>query len=182
MYLSSCSFHNQLKSIHLNGKVNRRVDCLIHYLLQYEKDAFFRYKRDRQLPSVMNRKMKLEMSRHQQGLQIPTGKVHVSSCVPIVAMNKINVHFHAIGIPIGKRGTGMACRECIRVQSWWIHGCLQVHHMPRMLTPVPTWWCDMHRSWMPVSLPSHVHLWQEVLRLQQWAYLHAHPQDAFSSS
>ena len=117
MYLSSCSFHNQLKSIHLNGKVNHRVDCLIHYLLQYEKDAFFRYKRDHQLPSAMNRKLKLGMSHHQQDLQIPTGKVHASACVPIAAMNKINVHFHVIGIPIGNRGTGMACKECIRMQS-----------------------------------------------------------------
>ena len=36
--------------------------------------------------------------------------------------------------------------------------------MPRMLTPVPTWQCDL--SWVPVSLPSHV-LWQEVLWLWQ---------------
>ena len=110
------------------------------------------------------------------------GKVHVSACVPIAATNKINVHFHVIGISIGKRGTGMACRERIRMQSWWIHSGLQAHHMPRMLTLVPTWWCNMHRSWMPVSLPSHLHLWQEVLWLQQWAYLQAHPQVAFSSS
>ena len=35
------SFHNQLKTVHLNGKVNHRVDYLLHHLLQYEKDVFF---------------------------------------------------------------------------------------------------------------------------------------------
>ena len=36
-----CSFHNQLKATYLNGKLNRRVNFLIHHLLQYEKDAYF---------------------------------------------------------------------------------------------------------------------------------------------
>ena len=31
------SFHNQLKTVQLNGKVNRRVDFLLHQLLNYEK-------------------------------------------------------------------------------------------------------------------------------------------------
>ena len=50
------SFHNQLKTVYLNGKVNRRVDYLIHHLLQYEKKAYFRYKSVRQLPPAVNKK------------------------------------------------------------------------------------------------------------------------------
>ena len=73
-----CSFHNQLKTVHLNGKVNRRVDFLIHHLLQYEKDAFFQYKKERQLPPATHKRMKLELNRHHRGLQIPTSSVQVS--------------------------------------------------------------------------------------------------------
>ena len=71
------SFHNQLKTVHLNGKVNRRVDFLVHLLLEYEKDALFRYKSARQLPPATNKKVKEEQSRHQRGLQIPTNMVKV---------------------------------------------------------------------------------------------------------
>jgi len=56
----------------------------IHYLLQYEKDAFFRYKRDRQLPPVMTKRTKVEVSHHQRGLQIPTARVHVSETRTVV--------------------------------------------------------------------------------------------------
>jgi len=35
-----CSFHNQLKSIYLNGKLNYRIDFLLHHLLQYKKMPF----------------------------------------------------------------------------------------------------------------------------------------------
>ena len=73
-----CSFHNQLKTIYLNGKVNRRVDFLIHHLLQFEKDAFFQYKKDRQLPPAIHRKVKLEMNHHERGLKIPEEKVKVA--------------------------------------------------------------------------------------------------------
>ena len=72
------SFHNQLKSTYLNGKVNCRVDFLVHCLLQFEKDAFFRYKKDRQLLPAMLKKIKKEMNHHQRGLQVPESTVQVS--------------------------------------------------------------------------------------------------------
>ena len=71
------SFHNQLKTVHLNGKVNRRVDYLLHHLLQYEKDVFFNYQRTRQLPSAASSKMRKEANRHDRGLQIPASDVQV---------------------------------------------------------------------------------------------------------
>ena len=71
------SFHNQLKTIHLNGRVNRRVDFLLHHLLKYEKDAFFNYQRTRQLPSAMSNKIRKEVTRHERGLQIPASDVQV---------------------------------------------------------------------------------------------------------
>jgi hypothetical protein len=53
------------------------VDFLVHHLLEYEKDAFFRYKSARQLPPATNKKAKEDQSRHQRGLQIPTSMVKV---------------------------------------------------------------------------------------------------------
>ena len=79
------SFHNQLKTVHLNGKVNRRVDFLIHHLLEYEKDAFIRYKSARQLPPVINKKVKEEQSRHQRG---PSKMVKVSAHIQACIYNK----------------------------------------------------------------------------------------------
>jgi len=76
IYVSS--FHNQLKTTYLNGKVNRRVDFLVYHLLEYEKDAFFRYKRDRLLSPAILKKIKQEMNHHQRGLKIPEDKVQVS--------------------------------------------------------------------------------------------------------
>ena len=90
------SFHNQLKTVHLNGKVNRRVDFLVNHLLEYEKDAFFHYKSARQLPPAMNKKAK-EQSRHQRGLQIPTNMVkviyttHVYTCACLSHNSSINM-------------------------------------------------------------------------------------------
>ena len=75
------SFHNQLKTTYLNGKVNRRVDFLIHHLLQYEKDAFFRYKMNRLLPPALHKKVKQEMNHHQRGLMISAAKVKVCICI-----------------------------------------------------------------------------------------------------
>ena len=72
------SFHNQLKTTYLNGKVNRRVDFLIHHLLQYEKDAFFRYKKDHQLSPTILKKVKQKMNHHQRGLKVHEDKVQVS--------------------------------------------------------------------------------------------------------
>ena len=71
------SFHNQLKTVYLNGKVNRRVDYLIHHLLQYEKNAYFHYKNVGQLPPAVNKKMKEDQNHHLQGMQIPWEKVEV---------------------------------------------------------------------------------------------------------
>lgn len=71
------SFHNQLKTVQLNGKVNRRVDFLLHQLLNYEKDAYFNYKRNHQLPPAINRKSKEDLSRHDRGLLIPIQDVQV---------------------------------------------------------------------------------------------------------
>ena len=41
MYLNS--FHNKLKTVYLNGKVNRRIDVLLDLLLKVEHDSFFQY-------------------------------------------------------------------------------------------------------------------------------------------
>ena len=78
MHACMYSFHNQLKTIHLNGRVNRRVDFLLHHLLKYEKDVFFNYKKARQLPSAISNKMRKEANRHECGLQIPLSDVQVS--------------------------------------------------------------------------------------------------------
>ena len=58
--------------------MNRRVDFLVHHLLQYEKDAFIRYKKDRQLSPAILKKVKQEMNYHQRGLKVPEDKVQVS--------------------------------------------------------------------------------------------------------
>ena len=71
------SFHNQLKTFQLNGRVNRRVDYLLHHLLKYEKCVFFNYKRTHQLPPAMISKMRKKVSRHERGLQIPVNDVQV---------------------------------------------------------------------------------------------------------
>lgn len=81
------SFHNQLKTVYLNGRVNRRVDYLIYHLLEFEKDAYFRYMSVRQLPPAVNKKMKEDQSRHLRGMQIPREKVevitHKNTCIYI---------------------------------------------------------------------------------------------------
>ena len=71
----SGSFHNQLKTIHLNGRVNRRIDFS---LLKYEKDVFFNYQRTCQLPSAMSNRMRKEVTCHERGLQIPASDVQGS--------------------------------------------------------------------------------------------------------
>ncbi len=62
----------------LGVRANRRVDYLLHQLLEYEKDAYFNYKRNRQLPSATNRKTREDLSRHDRGLSIPVQDVQVS--------------------------------------------------------------------------------------------------------
>ena len=66
-----CSFHNQLKNnpTFMNGKVNKRVDGLLHLLLKYEINSFF----NRQTKELMwkhNRKEAREKERHQLGSRI----------------------------------------------------------------------------------------------------------------
>lgn len=55
--------------------MNRKVDFLIHHLLQFEKDAFFQYKKECQLPPAIHKKVKLEMNYHERGLKIPEEKL-----------------------------------------------------------------------------------------------------------
>ena len=81
IYIFIYSFHNTLKTVYLNGKVNRRVDFLVHHLFEYEKDAFFCYKSVRQLPPAISKKEKGEQSRHRRGIQISMDMVKV--CVHV---------------------------------------------------------------------------------------------------
>ncbi len=75
--LFSSSFHNKLITVHLNGKVNRRVDYLIHHLLEYEKNSFFCYKSARTLPPGSHKKAKEERGHHERSLQISLKMVQV---------------------------------------------------------------------------------------------------------
>lgn len=69
------SFHNKLKTTYLKGKVNRRVDFLIHVLFRIEEDNFFNYNRKKcQTPAKM---MKGEGTRHQNAMSIPAETVKV---------------------------------------------------------------------------------------------------------
>ena len=65
------SFHNQLKNNpgYMDGKVNKRVDCLVHLLLNYEVDLFFN-KQTKDLMWKHNRKEARENQRHQHGIKI----------------------------------------------------------------------------------------------------------------
>ena len=69
IYLSS--FHNQLKNNPglMNGKVNKRVDCLINLLLKYETNMFFN-RQTKELMWKYNRKEAREKQRHQLGKNI----------------------------------------------------------------------------------------------------------------
>ena len=66
--------------------MNRRVDFLVHHLLEHEKDAFFQYKKDRQLPPAMCMKVKQKMNYHKRGLEIPEGKVQVSCTINVAIL------------------------------------------------------------------------------------------------
>lgn len=67
----TCSFCNQLQTVHLNGKVNCRVDFLIYHLLQYKKDDFSGTRRT-ECYHLEYTRVRLELNRHHKGLQIPT--------------------------------------------------------------------------------------------------------------
>lgn len=53
----------------MDGKVNRRVDCLVHLLLKYEVDMFFNRK-TKDLMWKYNRREAREKERHNSGMKI----------------------------------------------------------------------------------------------------------------
>ena len=65
------SFHNQLKNNpgYMDGKVNERVDCLVHLLLKFEVDLFFN-SQTKDLMWKYNCKEAREKQRHQSGIKI----------------------------------------------------------------------------------------------------------------
>ena len=71
------SFHANLKTNYLNGKVNRRVDFLIDALLRIEKDCFFKVAQKERLGAVNKKEIKEEY-RHERGLKIKPEDVTVS--------------------------------------------------------------------------------------------------------
>lgn len=76
--LSTLSFHNNLKTNYLNGKVNRRVDYLLCALLDIESDYYFKYNQ-KQLLGGLNPKAAKEELRHHRGMMIPPLSVKVRS-------------------------------------------------------------------------------------------------------
>ena len=72
------SFHAKLKTIYLNGKVNRRIDFLIDALLKIEKDTFFKYMGNRRL-QCLNRNEIKEANRHERGMAIKFDYITVST-------------------------------------------------------------------------------------------------------
>ena len=71
------SFHNELKTTYLDGKVNRRVDYLLDTLIRMERDQFFGYMYKTQMLQA-NPKDNSESQRHERGLNIPITAVKVS--------------------------------------------------------------------------------------------------------
>ena len=69
------SFHNQLKTIQLNGKVNRTIHFVIYQVLLY---AFFNYKRHHQLPPAIDRTMNENLIRYESGISILVQDVQVT--------------------------------------------------------------------------------------------------------
>ena len=70
------SFHNKLKTIYQNGKVNRRVDFLIDSLLRIEIDYFFSYMRRKQLFEINYREVQEEEC-HSREVNTPPQQVQV---------------------------------------------------------------------------------------------------------
>lgn len=68
------SFHNKLKTNYLKGKVNRRVDVLLHVLFRIEEDNFFSYRKKCQNPAASSRS---EGTRHQNAMGISAERVEV---------------------------------------------------------------------------------------------------------
>ena len=72
------SFHNNLKTHYLDGKVNRRVDFLVCALLEIESDYFFKYNQ-KQMLGGLNPKAVREEHRHQRGMLILALSIEVRS-------------------------------------------------------------------------------------------------------
>ncbi|XP_065910037.1 uncharacterized protein [Dysidea avara] len=73
MYLES--FHNKLKTVYLNGKVNRRIDVLLDVLLKIEHDQFFQYEMKHRLLYPNKQTIKIEDA-HKRGIKIsPESKI-----------------------------------------------------------------------------------------------------------
>ena len=72
------SFHNNLKTHYLNGKVNRRIDYLVCALLEVESDYFFKFNKTR-IMGEANQKLVKEEQHHQRGMLIPELSVEVRS-------------------------------------------------------------------------------------------------------
>lgn len=75
--LQPYSFHAKLKTIYLNGKVNRRIDFLIDALLKIERDFFYKAMTKERLKCLNQREIR-EVDRHQRGLKIDKEFVTVS--------------------------------------------------------------------------------------------------------
>ena len=71
------SFHSELKTTYLDGKVNRRVDYLLDTLIRMERDQFFGYMYKTQMLQA-NPTGNLESQRYERGLSIPITAVKVS--------------------------------------------------------------------------------------------------------
>lgn len=88
---TACSFHNQLKNnpAFMNGKVNKRVDSLLHLLLKYETNTFFNRK-TKELMWKYNRKAARENERHTLGSRIVDKdfKVRKCTCTYVLSLYK----------------------------------------------------------------------------------------------
>ena len=87
MFQYTSSFHNKLKSGYFGGKVNRRVDDLLHVLLRIKKGQFFQFMEKMKM-SPLNRLDIKETSHHKKGLEIPANSVQVTRlCEKIYTSN-----------------------------------------------------------------------------------------------
>lgn len=71
------SFHNKLKTVYLNGKVNRRIDVLLDLLLKVEHDSFFNYEVKHRLQQPNRAVFRVEDA-HRRGMSISPEKINVS--------------------------------------------------------------------------------------------------------
>ena len=76
-FFSPLSFHNNLKTHYLDGKVNHRVDYLVCALLDVESEYFFKYNQ-RCMLGGLNPKVKREEERHQRGFVMPDSAIEVT--------------------------------------------------------------------------------------------------------